>query len=91
MDATGPAAGAEEVGGTTEFIGTLANCGGGVTPWNTILTCEENFQDYYGERSEGSQDEAGESEDDQPEQLDIAETYRWLDDPFTAQPPEHYG
>ena len=91
MGVTGPAAGAEEVGGATEFVGTLANCGGGVTPWNTILTCEENFQDYYGERSEGSQDEAGESEDDQPEQLEIAETYRWLDDPSTAQPPEHYG
>ena len=91
MDATGPAAGAEEVGGATEFIGTLANCGGGLTPWNTVLTCEENFQDYYGERSKSAQDEAGESEDDQAEQLEIAETYRWLDDPGSAQPPEHYG
>ncbi len=91
MDATGPAAGSEEVGGAREFIGTLANCGGGVTPWNTILTCEENFQDYYGERSESAQNEAGESEDDQPEQLEISETYRWLDDPGSAQPPEHYG
>ncbi len=56
-----------------------------------ILTCEENFQDYYGERSESAQNEAGESEDDQPEQLEISETYRWLDDPGSAQPPEHYG
>ncbi len=90
MDVTGPAAGSENMRGATEVIGTLGNCGGGKTPWNTVLTCEENFQDFYGQRTD-DQGEAAQGTDDAPEALEIAETYRWLDDPDTAQPPEHYG
>ncbi len=92
MGVTGPAAGSAEMQmeGKSEVIGTLGNCSGGVTPWNTVLTCEENFQDYYGQRTD-DQGQPGQGTDDAPEALEVAETYRWLDDPENAQPPEHYG
>ena len=35
--------------GVSNVGGTLGNCSGCHTPWDTILTCEENYQDYVPE------------------------------------------
>ncbi|HWT23951.1 MAG TPA: alkaline phosphatase PhoX, partial [Solirubrobacteraceae bacterium] len=44
---TGPLAGNPAYPGIgTEAQGSLANCSGGITPWGTALSCEENYQDY---------------------------------------------
>ncbi|MUT68725.1 DUF839 domain-containing protein [Paenibacillus sp. NEAU-GSW1] len=43
FDLTGPAKGITALKGATTAVGTFANCSGGVTLWNTVLSCEENF------------------------------------------------
>lgn len=53
MQLVGAAAGTDLVrtnkdGSGREVYGTFGNCGNGYTFWNTYLTCEENFTDYFG-------------------------------------------
>ncbi len=65
-----------EVKGSSFAIGTMGNCAGGITPWRTFLTCEENIDGYYGDvNSKGKLI-------DKP----------FLDwDKYYNYPPEHYG
>lgn len=71
-----PFADGVKIRGKSIAEGTLGNCAGGKTPWNTVLTCEENYQDCYGERDF----ETGKVS---RSYLDWQSVY--------PNPPEHYG
>lgn len=62
--------------GSDHAIGTMGNCAGGFTPWNTFLSCEENIDGYYGDV------------DSKGKQVDKP-FLQWEN--FYNYPPEHYG
>lgn len=56
IEITGPAAGSDLMKVSYDQTGRKVrgmfnNCGGGVTPWGTVLTCEENFNQYFANRA----------------------------------------
>ena len=56
IELTGPAAGHPLMRTSWDPTGTrvrgmLNNCGGGTTPWGTLLTAEENFNQYFANRN----------------------------------------
>jgi hypothetical protein len=69
---------ARPIKGNTFAQGTLANCSGGYTPWGTILTCEENYDQFVGDQYT----ENGELKTVNP-------TFSW--NKHFQMPSEHYG
>ncbi len=76
-----PFSNGEKIQGSNVAVGTMANCAGGVTPWGTVLTCEENYDTFWGE---ARFDSLGKRHVD----YTVAE-WGWYK--FEGRPPEHYG
>ncbi|GAB7256504.1 PhoX family protein [Polaribacter sp. OB-PA-B3] len=65
--------------GKTSVIGTNSNCSGGITPWKTFITCEENYDGFWGE-----------TKYDEFNKPSHVPSYNQWENHYDY-PPEHYG
>jgi hypothetical protein len=74
-------------------LGTANNCGSGPTPWGTYVTCEENFDGYFGVRADSPDKETWEPTENQRRYsvTDDAGRYGWcnFDDRFDLSNPDY--
>jgi len=68
-----------DIKGATTVFGTNSNCSGGITPWKTFITCEENYDACFGETIYDENNNPTHQNSD----------YGW--ESFYPYPPEHYG
>lgn len=65
--------------GKSTVIGTHSNCSGGITPWDTFISCEENYDSFFGETEYDENNVPSRRPSD----------YGWEN--YYDYPPEHYG